>query len=1002
MFPSAVFPRYLCLFACVAGCALPVAAATHGHLIDSYGKLPLQFEANQGQANKTVRFLSRGSGYSLYLTASEAVLVLATPSAEGKRHATNAIHDKHIAPMQGDTPALMQSLALRMRLVGAHTASRVSGLDALPGKANYFIGNDRSKWHTNVPLYAKVRYEGVYPGIDLVYYGNQHQLEYDFVVAPGADPKRIMLDFRGAQMIEIDTGGELVLRAAGREVRQHKPIIYQEIDGMRQEVAGSYVRKGRYRVGFTVAAYDKTLPLIIDPILSYSTYLGGSADDSPAAIAVDAAGNAYVVGRTQSSNFPATGGAFQLNVSGGQDVFVSKLNASGSALVYSTYLGGGSSNDFGTGVAVDAVGNAYLTGYTQSPNFPTTRGSFQPILGGAYDAFIAKLNAAGSALLYSTYLGGSSNDFGASIAVDASGNAFVTGQTGSGAATSFPITPRAFQPKFGGGPYDAFVAKLNAAGSALVYSSYLGGGTSAPGGLALDAGSAIAIDGGGNAYVTGSTDANNFPTTPGALQTAYFQNCCEFPPAHAFVTKVNPTGSALVYSTYLGGGNAEIGWGIAVDAAGYAYIAGRTSSVDFPTTPGVLQSHFGGAFQDSFITKLNPAGTALVYSTFLGGTANDSASGIVVDANGNAWVSGSSDSIDFPTTPDAIQRGNGGGTDAFVTKVNATGSALLYSSFIGGNDTDGGGGLALDGMANAYVTGSTRSTNFPTTTGALQRAFGGTGDAFIAKIGFSVRFEENNPSARGSPNWAWVLRGPEVAAFSADRAGSSDVPGATTTFTFTGTAVNWIGLKCNLCGIATVSIDGAAPVTVNTAAPAGPGSQGLASQVVFSASRLAAAKHTLVITVTGNTTSGGAHIAVDAFDVTVSRFEENDAAVTGSPTNAWVLRGADVAAFSAGSAGSSDVAGATATFTFTGTAVSWTGLKCNVCGIATVAIDGATPISVNTAGSATPGSPGLASEPVFTVTGLAAGTTHTLKITVTGTTNSGGAHIAVDAFDVIR
>ena len=224
-------PRYLCLFACIAGCALPVAAATHGHVIDSYGKLPLQFEANQGQANEAVRFLSRGSGYSLYLTASEAVLVLATPSAEGKRHAKNAIRDKHIAPMQGDTQALMQSLALRMRLVGAHTASRVSGLDDLPGKANYFIGNDRAKWHTNVPLYAKVRYENVYPGIDLVYYGNQHQLEYDFVVAPGADPKRIMLDFRGAQMIEIDTGGELVLRAAGREVRQHKPIIYQEIDG---------------------------------------------------------------------------------------------------------------------------------------------------------------------------------------------------------------------------------------------------------------------------------------------------------------------------------------------------------------------------------------------------------------------------------------------------------------------------------------------------------------------------------------------------------------------------------------------------------------------------------------------------------------------------------------------------------------------------------------------------------------------------------------------------
>ncbi len=994
MFPSVLMPRLWVLFAFLTGFALSAAAATDAHLIDSYGKLPLQFEANAGQTDEAVRFLSRGSGYNLYLTASEAVLVLGTPNPVGKPELPGT--RKH-----RDERAPTQSLTLRMRLVGAESMPRVSGLDELPGKANYFIGNDRSKWRTNVRIYAKVRYQSVYPGIDLVYYGNQRQLEYDFVVAPGADPTRIMLDFRGAEKIGIDAHGELVLSAAGREVRQHKPVIYQEIDGVRQAIAGGYVRKGAHGVGFELAAYDTTRPLIIDPVLAYSTYLGGGADDTGSGIAVDAAGNAYIVGSTQSSNFPTTSGAFQVNVRGGRDVFVSKLNASGSALIYSTYFGG-SADDGGSAIALDAAGNIYVSGSTQSADFPTTAGSIQPIFGGTMDAFVVKLNSAGSALVYSTYLGGSSYDTGAGIAVDATGNAYVTGQTQRGSGAGFPVTPGSFQPTYGGGPYDAFVAKLNAAGTALVYSSYLGGGTAAAGGYALDAGNAIAIDGAGNAYVTGTTDSNNFPTTPGAFQPAYFRNCCEFPPFHGFVTKVNPSGSALVYSTYLGGGNADAGSAIAVDASGSAYIAGSTSSIDFPTTPGAVQSHFAGQFKDGFVTKLNPAGTALVYSTFLGGGSDDYSSGIAVDANGNAYVTGSTDSINFPTTPDAFQTVYSGGSDAFLTKLNPVGTALLYSTFIGGNDTDSGGEIALDGLANAYVTGSTRSINFPTTPGAFQPTSAGNYDAFVAKFGVSTRFEENNPAVTHSPPNTWVPRGSEVAAFSAGTARSSNVAGATATFTFTGTAVSWIGVKCNVCGIATVSIDGAAPVSVDTAGTSSPGDPGLASQVVFSASGLAAAKHTLVITVTGATTSGGAHIGVDAFDVPSARFEEINTAVTGSPANAWVLRGADVAAFSEGNAGSSDVAGATGTFTFTGRAVSWTGLKCNVCGIATVAIDGGTPVTVDTAGPATPGSPGLASEPVFTATGLAAGTSHTLKIMVTGTTNSGGAHIAVDAFDVIQ
>jgi hypothetical protein len=300
------------------------------------------------------------------------------------------------------------------------------------------------------------------------------------------------------------------------------------------------------------------------------------------------------------------------------------------------------------------------------------------------------------------------------------------------------------------------------------------------------------------------------------------------------------------------------------------------------------------------------------------------------------------------------------------------------------------------------MSGMTKSVNFPITPGAFQTTFAGGYDGFVAKFRVATRFEEDNPAVTQSPTNAWVPRGAEIAAFSAGSARSSDSTGATRTFTFTGTAVSWLGVKCNVCGIATVSIDGAAPVSVNTAGPAAPGTAGLASEVVYSVSGLAAAKHTLLITVSGNTTSGGAHVAVDAFDVPTTRFEENNAAVTGSPASAWVLRGPEVAAFSTGQAGSSDVAGAKGMFTFTGTAVSWIGLKCNVCGIASVSIDGAAPVAVDTSGPTAPGSPGLASEPVFTATGLAPGTPHTLTITVTGATSSGGVHIAVDALDVVQ
>jgi Beta-propeller repeat len=388
-----------------------VDEAKRSRVSETLGKLPMSFEANQGQHNARVKFLARGNGYSLFLTPSEAVLSLNRPATQetGAAYpaAPSVTHRGDQTGITGHRSA--QRDALRMKLVDANPMLHVTGLEESPGKSNYFIGNDPKQWHTNIAHYARVKYESVYRGVDLIYYGNQQQLEYDFIVAPGADPSAIRLAFEGTRGIEIDARGELILRTQGGEVRQRKPFIYQETGGERREVAGRYVKSGKHQVGFEIGAYDPTRPLVIDPVLLYSTYLGGSGDDDGFDIAVDAAGNAYVTGYTLSSGFPTTAGAFDTSYNGGPggDAFVTKLNANGSALVYSTFLGG-SESDEGHGIAVDAAGNAYVTGFTLSTNYPTTPGAFDTSYGGApSDAFVTKLDASGSTLVYSTFLGGS-------------------------------------------------------------------------------------------------------------------------------------------------------------------------------------------------------------------------------------------------------------------------------------------------------------------------------------------------------------------------------------------------------------------------------------------------------------------------------------------------------------------------------------------------------------------------------------------------------------------
>ncbi|HEX9930407.1 MAG TPA: SBBP repeat-containing protein [Pyrinomonadaceae bacterium] len=703
--------------------------STKKQIKENYGKLLLTFEANEGQVDSQVQYLSRGDGYNLFLTGTEAVIALRAPVKA---------NDTSTAKNEAEPISEEQSV-LRMKMVGASAAPGVKGLEPQPGKGNYFLGNDRKKWRTNVNHYARVEYTDVYPGVNVVYYGNQRQLEYDFVVAPGINPDIIKMSFEGAQDLSIDADGDLILRTPGGYIRHHKPIIYQETNGRKQEIAGRYEIKGEREIGFELAPYDTTKPLVIDPVINYSTYLGGYGIDSGHGIAVDSSGNAYVTGFTEASNFPTANSLPYGDREGegwSQDAFVTKLNAAGSALVYSTYLGGQSrSSDKGLGIAVDASGNAYVTGYTNSVDFPTMN-PFQSALRGFGDAFVTKLNSTGSALVYSTYLGGSHNqEESSSIAIDSAGNAYVTGTTSS---TDFP-TANPLQPAIIGDPYygEAFVTKLNPAGSALVYSTFLGGSS-------YDDGNAVAVDSSGNAYVTGSTYSNDFPIA-NALQSdcgCSFGNCAGN--NAVFITKINPTGSALVYSTFLGGNGTEDGRGIAVDSSGNAYVTGSTSSSNFPTVNPVQATNPGGsAFcngSDAFVAKINSSGSALVYSTYVGGYGNDGGNGIAVDSSGSAYVTG--DTYGYSPFPilNAVQPTSGGGGDAFVTKLNPAGSAFLFSSFLGGSTYDAGRGIAVDSSGNAYVTGFTGSDNFPTEK-PFQPVFGGgiynrnqMQDAFVAKI----------------------------------------------------------------------------------------------------------------------------------------------------------------------------------------------------------------------------------------------------------------------------
>ncbi len=681
---------------------------------ESYGKLPIAFEPNMGQTDDNVRFVARGQGYAMFLTDAEAVLELRGPTGvkkNGKR------------------------ASLAMKIEGADPSAVSQGLEATEGRSNYFIGNDPSKWQADVPNFGRVKYEKIYPGVDVIYYGNGQKLEYDFVVAPYADPNAIALNFSGASSAKIDkASGDLLLETQVGTIRQLKPVVYQETGGERTEVAGTYKtragRDGDLRVSFNLGDYDHSKELIIDPILSYGAYLGGAGFEDGRGIAVDAAGNAYVVGTTASLNFPTTPGTIKpvavprtgSTNSYWYDAFVTKINPTGTAKVFSTYYGGREGSEIGTGVAVTPAGEVLISGTTTATDFPTVN-AYQSTFGGTDDAFAAKINSTGSAIIYSTFLGGNNTDLGGRIALDpTTGDAIFAGAASS---PNFPTTPGAFKEKLCNSPVScsgifysgSYAVRLTAAGNG-VYSTL------------FDAGIAdVKFDAADNAVLGGSVGGLNFPTTAGAFQPASSGGI------EGFIAKLNPAGSAIVYGTYLGGGlQSDRINGITLDSAGNMYVTGQTENGGFPVTPGAYDITYNGG-EDGFVTKLDPSGSSLVYSTFFGGLAKDQPFAIGLGSDDSVIIAG--ETFSGPTFP--VRNSLTGTTGSiFVTRFDPNATSLVYSTLLG---QGGAYGLAVDSGSNAYITGNT--TNVVVTPDSFQPNHGATDptssssspdDAFVLKI----------------------------------------------------------------------------------------------------------------------------------------------------------------------------------------------------------------------------------------------------------------------------
>ena len=806
----------------------------------NFGKVPLSFEPNRGQSDARVDYVSRGQGYTLFLTGDQAVLRL----IRTKDH----------------------SSLLRMKLAGANAQAAASGMDQLPGHANYFRGKDPSKWQTDIPTYAKVKYTGVYPGVDLVYYGNRGRLEHDFILAPGADPAQIVLSIEGAQL-KAGPQGELCLIIDGGELRFEKPTVYQVQAGRKHIVDGSYSLDGN-KVRFKLGAYDRGRELVIDPLLVYTSYLGGSLSDNGTGIAVDSAGSVYVTGYTASLDFPTLNSIFPTSNQGSStesfEAFVTKFNAAGTALAYSTYLGGPYDSTTGdeiqpNDIAVDSQMNAYVGGSTNQNDFPVTTGAFQTICGPtagtaetpvancgfAGNSFLTKINAAGNALVYSTFLGGNVGPNAITgVAVDSAGEAYVTGYTESLCSEPcypyelFPTTGGAFQSGSQisagvGNPY-AFFTKFDSAGATLLYSTLFGSASPTGNAQNITKAFGIAIDSTGDAYITGWTQDGNLPTTAGAFQTTAGPILGNSDPGNyyfllgyrAFVAKFDPTqanAASLVYATYLGGnvsGASDTAAGIAVDSKGNAYITGQAGCPDFPTTKKAFQTTCyanGTACTAGFITKLNAAGSALVYSTMLGDQSDGSGSAVTpvrirVNSSGNAFVTGVTGG-GFPLS-NPIQTYDGG-APGFVAEMTPAGNALQFSTYFGGAaPAVYPASLAIDSVGSVYVTGSTSALT--PTPGAYQQTYGGGSyDAFVAKIAtVAADLQVTNSAAKG------VATGADLTyTITALNNGPDTAPGVKVTDTLpSGTTLVSVSTSAGTCKSPVVGGTGTVVCTIGTMA----------------------------------------------------------------------------------------------------------------------------------------------------------------------------------------
>ena len=740
---------------CQAGSALPTtplsAAAvespptgTTPRMATDYGQLPLYFIENRGQVDRRVHYYVRGGGQTTFFAKDEVVLTLARPGknpasfpftkeVDGKFEALNGMQSAADPNAKAGPPTTRDShrksktekqklSVVRLQPVGLKKGAKLAGLHQTGHRVNYFIGNDPKKWRTDIPTYQAVVYENAYAGIDLKFYGQGRQLEYDIVVKPGADPNQVKFAYQGVQKIVVTPAGDLALVLPdGGRLLQKKPVVYQEIAGRRLPVEGKYrlARRGaQVTCGFALAAYDKTQPLVIDPVvIVYSTYLGGGADDAGLAIAVDKAGQTIVTGWTQSVDFPVQ---YQLSFSQGmKDIFVTKFAKDGGSLIFSTYLGG-TNDDEGRSIALDANGQIHLAGRTFSDNFPTTSGAYQSAKGGSFDAVVTKLDAAGGALLFSTYLGGTIEDTARGIAVDAAGNVYVTGFTKS---TDFPKQAPLYATL--GGSQDAFVSKFSP-GGALIFSTYLGGANS-------DEAASITVSPAGQIYVTGNTYSATFPTVNALYNTIGVT-------PDAFVTSIRADLSGLAFSTFLGGNASDYGNSVALDSTGKVYVGGYTYSTNFPTRNPRFPTNAGKA--DAFLTKIKGDGSALVYSTYLGGSEADHCYAIAVDPADEVTLTGVTASANFYTLGafSGVAFGLKGPQDAFVARFRADGRDLVFSSYLGGGGSDTGIGIAVDKMHQVYVTGQTNSVDFPVKNALYPNRSGSITnyDAFVMKMRLPV------------------------------------------------------------------------------------------------------------------------------------------------------------------------------------------------------------------------------------------------------------------------